>query len=83
VYNSDTNVNFYTFEYILYSILLRFWQQKRRLNTQKHLNEDIPNAEGTGLDGGYSKIFEIKNYSNATSSVDVVGEELTITGDYI
>jgi len=63
--------------------LLRFWQQKRRLNTQEHLNKDHPNAEGAGLDGGYSKIFEMKNYSNSTSSVDVVGAEIIITGDYI
>ena len=63
--------------------MLRFWQQKRRPNTQKYLNKDHPNAEGTGLDGGYSKIFEMKNYPSATSSVDVVGAEITITGDYI
>ena len=63
--------------------MLRFWQQKRRLNTQEQLNKDHPNAEETGLDGGYSKIFEMKNYPSATSSVDVVGAEITITGDYI
>ena len=63
--------------------IARFWQQKRRLNTQEQLNKDHSNVEGTGLDGGYSKIFEMKNYSNSTSSVDVVGAEITITGDYI
>ena len=47
------------------------------------MDKDDPNAEGTNLGGGYSKIFEIKNYLNSTPSVDVVGADLKITGAYL
>ena len=61
--------------------MFRFWQRKRGLNKQEHLIKDDPNGEGTGLDGGYSKIFAMKNYSNSTSFVDV-NATLKITGDH-
>ena len=63
--------------------MFRFWQRKRSRNTQERLDKDDLNAEETSLDGGYSKIFEIKRYSNSTPSVDVVGADLIITGAYL
>ena len=64
-------------------MFFRFWQRKQSLSTQERLDKDDPNGEGTSLDGGYSKIFEIKNYSNSTPSVDVAGADLIITGAYL